>query len=191
MSVRTRAFALIIVTLPAVPLAAQDADAELRDAMSAAPEEVAAGATVVDWDGNLLQEGTNGFTCYPTPPNLPGDAPMCLDETWVGWAEAWQGRTEPRIDEVGIAYMLAGDAGASNSDPYASDPQAVDDWVDASRHLMVLFPDPTDYDAFPTDPSYGGPWVMWKGTPYAHVMVPISEVDYEGETAADRSRSGG
>jgi len=26
----------------------------------------------------------------------------------------------------------------------------------------------------PTDPKSGGPWVMWKGTPYAHVMVPVS-----------------
>ena len=30
-------------------------------------------------------------------------------------------------------------------------------------------------DAFPTDPQAGGPYVMWKGTPYAHIMVPIGE----------------
>jgi hypothetical protein len=29
-------------------------------------------------------------------------------------------------------------------------------------------------DAFPTDPKSGGPWVMWKGTPYAHLMVPVA-----------------
>jgi hypothetical protein len=23
-------------------------------------------------------------------------------------------------------------------------------------------------------PDHGGPWVMWKGTPYEHVMIPIA-----------------
>ena len=27
----------------------------------------------------------------------------------------------------------------------------------------------------PTDPNRGGPYVMWKGTPYAHIMVPVGE----------------
>jgi hypothetical protein len=25
----------------------------------------------------------------------------------------------------------------------------------------------------PTDSKNGGPWVMWAGTPYAHLMIPI------------------
>src|SRR5262245_12579568 len=29
-------------------------------------------------------------------------------------------------------------------------------------------------DLYPTDPKTGGPWVMWKGTRYAHVMVPVA-----------------
>jgi hypothetical protein len=28
-------------------------------------------------------------------------------------------------------------------------------------------------DTFPTDPHSGGAWIMWKGTKYAHVMVPV------------------
>ena len=31
-------------------------------------------------------------------------------------------------------------------------------------------------DALPTDPNNGGPWVMWKGTKYAHIMVPVKEM---------------
>jgi hypothetical protein len=27
--------------------------------------------------------------------------------------------------------------------------------------------------SLPTDPNNGGPWVMWKGTKYAHIMVPV------------------
>jgi hypothetical protein len=39
---------------------------------------------------------------------------------------------------------------------------------------MVLYADLKMLDAFPTDPNSGGPWVMWKGTPYAHLMVPVA-----------------
>ena len=39
---------------------------------------------------------------------------------------------------------------------------------------MVLPSDPKQLDAMTDDPKSGGPWVMWKGTPYAHIMVPVS-----------------
>ena len=186
-SARREAFALAVSTLLTMSIglgevAAQDARSLVQEAKQAAPEEIAAKATIEDWEGNVLQEGTNGYTCYPTPPDLPVDAPMCMDGPWQNWLEAYQNQTDPQIDRVGIAYMLGGDAGASNSRPYVNDPEAVDDWVNAPRHLMVLFPDESMYDAFPTDPGAGRPWVMWKGTPYVHVMVPMSDVEYEGES---------
>jgi hypothetical protein len=37
---------------------------------------------------------------------------------------------------------------------------------------MVLVPDLRLLDGVSTDPNNGGPFVMWKGTPYAHIMVP-------------------
>jgi hypothetical protein len=39
---------------------------------------------------------------------------------------------------------------------------------------MVIVPDPAQLDALPTDPQNGGPWVMWKGTKYAHIMMPTA-----------------
>ncbi len=159
----------------AVPLNAQD---DKSEAMSAAPAEVAANATIVDSEGNVLQEGTNGYTCMPTPAALIPPQPMCLDAVWMAWAEAWMGGTEPTINKPGIAYMLGGDGGVSNTDPAGLDPETVDDWVKADQHLMLLLPDKASFDAFPTDPSYGGPWIMWKDTPYVHVMIPISDVEY-------------
>ncbi len=75
---------------------------------------------------------------------------------------------------TGIAYMLKGDAGSSNTDPFATGPAPGNDWVVAPPHVMVLYEDLKMLDAFPTDPKVGGPWVMWKGTPYAHLMVPTS-----------------
>ena len=41
---------------------------------------------------------------------------------------------------------------------------------------MVVVPDPAQLNSLPTDPHNGGPWVMWKGTKYAHIMVPIAPV---------------
>jgi hypothetical protein len=40
---------------------------------------------------------------------------------------------------------------------------------------MILPTDVSQLDAYPTDWTKGGPWVMWKGTPYAHIMVPPAE----------------
>ena len=69
--------------------------------------------------------------------------------------------------------MLAGDAGASNIDPYAEGPTEDNDWVVEGAHLMLLVPDNSALEGLSTDPENGGPYVMWKGTPYAHIMVPI------------------
>jgi hypothetical protein len=167
---------LIIGVLPAT-LSAQDqeyasplAEEMIKDALSATTPEMAEGATVVDWENNVLKEGDNGWTCFPTPPEFE-KAPMCLDEPWLAWAHGWMNKQDVNITRVGLAYMLAGDSGASNSDPYAEG--ETDDWVVAGPHLMVIVPDPTTLEGIPTDPENGGPWVMWNGTPYAHIMVPV------------------
>jgi len=145
-------------------------NALIHEALTAATPAIAMGATVVDWEQNVLREGDNGWTCFPTPPQLE-KAPMCLDGPSMGWAEAWMNKKPFSSNAVGIAYMLAGDSGASNSDPYAEG--ETDDWVVAGPHLMVITPDNAGLDGVTTDPKSGGPWVMWKGTPYAHIMVPV------------------
>jgi hypothetical protein len=38
---------------------------------------------------------------------------------------------------------------------------------------MVVYPDAKMYEGISTDPHSSGPYVMYKGTPYAHVMFPI------------------
>jgi hypothetical protein len=142
-------------------------------AMSAGPTEIAKNATIIDMTDmskpKQLRAGTNGWVCYAMI-----DEPMCLDKEWQKWAQAWMSKGELKIDGTGIGYMLRGDKGASNTDPYATGPTADNQWVVAPSHIMVLYQDPKMLDAYPTDPKSGGPWVMWKGTPYAHVMVPVS-----------------
>ena len=76
-----------------------------------------------------LQTGTNGFTCMVAGPS---DA-MCLDSNAMAWAQAWMAHTAPP-DKVGFVYMLAGDNGASNTDPYATGQAADNHWVKTGPH---------------------------------------------------------
>jgi hypothetical protein len=136
-------------------------------ALSAAPSEVTANAKVITVDGEVLREGSGAFTCIA----LEG-APMCLDAAWMKWFEAYVAKTAPPEVGLGISYMLAGDAGASNIDPAATGPTPDNDWVVSGPHLMLLA-DASALESMTADHRQGGPFVMWKGTPYAHVMVPV------------------
>lgn len=98
-----------------------------------------------------------------------------MDKAWLAWGDAWMNKKPFKADQAGIAYMLAGDSGASNTDPFADKKTAGNQWIVEGAHIMLLLPDAAQLDAFPTDPQKGVPYVMWKGTPYAHVMVPIGE----------------
>ena len=164
-----------LLVFPVSSLADEKADA-IDDALSAAWPGMAENATVVDWEGKVLREGSNGFTCMPTPPSLEGRAPMCMDSEWMEWADAWANKKDYAADKLGISYMLAGDGGASNIDPYAEGPTEDNEWIREGAHLMILAPAEL-LEAYPTDPNNGGPYVMWKGTPYAHLMVPIGSRD--------------
>jgi hypothetical protein len=169
----------LIATMLLLPfvLSAQEKPDLLKDALKAAWPGMIDGATVVDWEGNVLKEGSNGYTCLPTPPMLTVDSPMCMDSEWMKWADAWQNKKDYKAQTLGISYMLAGDGGASNIDPYAEGPTEDNEWIREGAHLMIVAP-PELLEAFPTDPHNGGPYVMWKGTPYAHLMVPIGSRDF-------------
>lgn len=173
----------LFLVCPATLATAQRADkaaekankAKIKQALKAAPAKIAENAAVVDWDNTMLHEGMNGWTCFPDPPHTPGEDPMCLDGEWVKWAVAWAGKTTPDINKIGFAYMLEGGSDASNTDPYATEPAPGEDWVKSGPHIMIIVPDPTMLEGMTTDPYNGGPWVMWKGTPYAHVMMPVTK----------------
>lgn len=165
--------AALAALAPLLPThAGAQTDSIVQEALSAAPSTVSMDATVMDWEQNVLREGSNGWTCLPSPPNIT-NAPICVDGPWQAWAQAWQNREPVEIDQVGIAYMLQGDDGSSNTDPFAEGPTEDNDWVVEGPHLMVIVPDAADLEGLPTDPASGGPYVMWKGTPYQHIMIPI------------------
>lgn len=155
------------------PLYASDTQALLDDALSAAPPTLRDKVTVMDWQHNVLQQGSSNYTCFPTPPSLQGKAPMCMDGPWMMWADAWSNKKPFQAKSIGISYMLAGDGGASNTDPFAEGKTEDNQWIVEGPHLMIITPDAALLDSLPTDPYEGGPYVMWKGTSYAHIMVPV------------------
>lgn len=154
--------------------------AKINSAMSAAPYAIAKNATIRDWPASqgeemtLLRDGTNEYTCLPDMPNTPGNDPMCLDDPWLIWAEAWMNQKEVNISRMGFGYMLQGGTPESNTDPYAEGPTDDNEWItDAVPHLMIIVPNNSMLEGLPVTPESGGPWVMWRNTPYVHIMAPM------------------
>ena len=164
------------------PAAGQDdVDGKIAQGMSAAPASIAKDATIydlnVDDQGNfiVLREGSNGWSCFPDAPGTPSLDPMCLDATWMNWLGALIAQKDPETKVPGLAYMLQGGSDASNTDPYATEPAEGDEWVSSPPHVMLLLPGELDQSVFSTDHASGGPFIMWAGTPYEHIMMPVSD----------------
>jgi hypothetical protein len=146
----------------------------IADLKGAAPASVLEHATIMNMgaDGKMkaIQEGTNGWTCMD-----PGGAPMCGDNGAMEWAQAWVSKG-PAPQKLGFIYMLKGDTGASNTDPYAAGEKPDNNWIKTGSHVMIVGAEakgmlaayPHDAKADPTKP-----YVMWAGTPYEHLMLPV------------------
>ena len=150
----------------------------VASAMSAGPASIAGDATIImaNADGSMktLREGKNGWTCMPDSPTTPGPDPMCMDANAVTWVTAMIGHKPPPANIVGMMYMLEGGTDASNTDPYATAPTADNDWVKTGPHVMVVGSQGL-LKGHPSGakPDTKSPYVMWAGTPYAHLMVPV------------------
>lgn len=149
---------------------------KIKRAMMAAPASVSANATIMDWDNTELRKGTNGWTCFP---DRLGNDPLCADKAWMEFFSAWMAKKDPpAVKQIGVSYMLVGDAPVSNKDPFASAPAADNEWIaHGVPHLMLLVP-LSSLEGITTDFQSGGPYVMWAGTPYAHLMIPLGEAKH-------------
>ena len=153
-------------------------DQKIQNALSAAPAGISKEAAVMDMGAAPgapmveLRKGVNGWTCLPDVPDTPGNDPMCMDKAAMQWADAWMSKKTPTLTGMGIGYMLQGGSTADNDDPFAKTPKAGKNWLMEPPHLMV-FGTKIPPGAYPTTAVMTGPWVMWAGTPYEHLMVPV------------------
>lgn len=149
-------------------------DAQLiKKAESGAPAAVSKDATIAAMSDDMkstrtLRKGTNGYTCMPAPD------PMCADQNAMAWFDAYMNKKDPPAGKIGFVYMLAGDHGASNTDPYAEKQTPTNNWVRTGPHVMIVGGKgmTADYPhAAKADPTKA--YVMWPGTPYEHLMLPV------------------
>ena len=146
----------------------------IQNAMSAGPSSISTEARIMDWNFDVIREGSNAWTCLPDRPNTSGNDPWCVTEAWLDLLRAYVNKTEPTYTTVGFAYMLQGDTPVSNSDPFATEETGPEDWVThLGPHLMMLLPNRGELASIPTEHLNGGPWVMWPDTPYAHIRIRI------------------
>ncbi len=164
---------------PPAPASAPTGDAAIvASALAAAPAAIGQDATVVEVksDGSMrtVRSGANGFTCTPDDPSTPGPDPMCMDANGMAWMMAIEAHKPPPVGKTGLIYMLQGGMDASNTDPFATKPAAGADWVKTGPHVMVVG-DPSILASYPggSKPDTTKPYVMFGGTPYAHLMAPV------------------
>jgi len=173
-TILTLAVSLLLMAAVSPAQNAETSDADyVKQALSAAPPAIADAAVVIRMDKagamRTLRPGTNGFTCM-----VMGADKMCNDANSMAFIHAMMMHTPPP-DKIGISYMLAGDDGASNTDPYARAQTADNHWIVTGPHIMLFGPAAKTLGLTEAkDPDPTQPYMMWAGTPYEHAMIPIA-----------------
>jgi hypothetical protein len=188
-----RAHVALLAALAVLPLGCEDEttgsavagpEKELIDnAVSAGPESVAGDATVValaaDGTVTTLREGTNGIRCIPDDPSTQSNDPICVDEEGFRWLLSLvRGEAVPANTKPGVAYMLQG--GSETKGPFDD----TEERVISDPHWAILWPFDPEATGLPTESTGSGAWIMWAGTPYAHLMIDqdLDAAPAEGET---------
>jgi hypothetical protein len=93
---------------------------------------------------------------------------MCADKVAMQWNDDFAHHLPKPTNAVpGIEYMLAGATQRSDSDPYDKTSPA----IKIGPHWMILWPFDPKTSGLPTTHAPTGAYIMWAGTPYAHVHV--------------------
>ena len=178
--------AAAIVSMPAVssPAFAQHKMGNMSDkqiiasALRAAPRSVAKGAAVVavnpDGSMRVVRKARTASPASPTIPPRLGQTPCAATRTrWIGRRPGSSTRRRPPTRSASSTCSEGG-TDASNTDPYAEKPTSGNHWVKTGPHVMVVGASAM-MEGYPrsADPDTSNPYVMWAGTPYEHLMIPI------------------
>ena len=153
---------------------------------TAAPSFIASECTVLDVDGTVLREGTNGWTAMAANPRGmadPGNGwkdaheamAMVGDAQAMKWAMAYMSGKTPEMDHDGWAWMLHGDMGEDNTKQlvFKKEDATEGHWIESGAHLMLMPKDPSSLKGQTTDFNSGAPYIMFEGTGYDHIMIPV------------------
>ena len=150
----------------------ESAKEKIQRALSAGPSNITNDATVaeIDPDGRMkiLRQGTNDFTCMPGDPTGIGMPAMCADKVAMQWNSDFEHhKAKPSTTVPGIEYMLAGATQRSDSDPFDKTGPP----IPIGPHWMILWPFDPKTTGLPTTHKPTGAYIMWAGTPWAHVHI--------------------
>jgi hypothetical protein len=152
---------------------------------TAAPGFIGDEATILDANGDVLRQGSNGWYCRSANPRSEPESgwasaheamPLCMDSEGLSWLTQYMSGKSPELERDAYLWMLHGDVGEDNTTPMVmhesdSSPQ---NWIESGAHLMLMPKDPSTLSVYGSDFNEGGPYTMFPGTPHAHLMIPVS-----------------
>ncbi len=185
-----RSWLAALLVLVAAPLSAQTLTQEqqITAALLAAPEDLREGARVLGWlpDGKVveLRAGANDMVCISDDPRDDQFEVSCYHETLEPYmargrelrAQGVENTLEPRWQEIKegklampaeptTQYVLGGHEGARFDPATGTAPGAVLRW---NIHIPGATAEST---GLTTKYAPGAPWIMYPGTPGAHIMI--------------------
>jgi hypothetical protein len=148
---------------------------QVKLALSGAPPHLVkeVGVMIYGADGKLTEskKSTNGFTCIPTVMNLPDPDPMCMDAAVQQWMnDLIDGAPKPTNTVPGIAYMARGGSHFEKEGKVVMGGDGAKT-VKEPPHWMLMWPFDAEATKLPTAPNVSGVYIMFEGTPYAHLMM--------------------
>jgi hypothetical protein len=119
----------------------------------------------------IVRPGTNGFTC-----TLMADeshTPACGNALGFKWlVAATAHKPVPPAGGMGVVYMAKGSTHYETPEgEIVMAPSAQTKSVREPPHWMLLTPLDPAATGIPTRPNAGGAYIMFAGTPYAHLMI--------------------
>ena len=179
----------VLIAAIAIPAAAeaQSAERQISLAVMPLPEAVQAGAKVYGFvDGNFttLREGSNEFICLADTPGNARFQVACYHEGLEPYMargrelreEGITGRPsiERRWEEINAGQLTMPDAPTMLYQMFGQDPEGVTpaDAGSLGRLTVVYIKGATaEETGLSSAPIQGVPWIMYPGTPTAHIMI--------------------
>jgi hypothetical protein len=178
---------LVPAGLPAQqPASALPADQQIASAVLPIPEDMRASATVMGYgaEGALvtIRPGTGIMTCLASAPASPRFHVACYHKSLEAFMARGrelrgQGMSEEQADTLRLGEVQRGRLPLPHGSMVYSitgeryDP-AAGTIVGGRRLYVVYLPGATEASTgIPTKPAVGAPWIMFPGTPKAHIML--------------------
>lgn len=151
-------------------------------ASAGAPASVSRNAAIswIDSAGSMheMRAGTNGFTCFIAVPD-PFGGPICGDPVATAWFGALlTGQSgPPAASAPGVAYMARGGVHYEDAKRNVLMEHNLSKHAAGTRrvleraHWMLMYPFDSAATGLPTRENGTGSYIMFTGTPWAHLMI--------------------